>query len=68
MGSEAAVPPMSVAVPRTVEPSLNVTVPVGVPVPGEAGITTAVKTTGWPKTEGLADGITTDVVLSLPTF
>jgi hypothetical protein len=35
-----------------VVPSINVTVPVGVPAPGETALTVAVKWTGWPKTEG----------------
>ena len=50
-----------------VEPSLNVTVPVGVPVPGEAGITTAVKITVYPKTDGLAEEVTVVVVPSCVT-
>ena len=33
-------------------PSLNVTVPVGVPVPGATTLTVAVKVTDWPKTDG----------------
>ena len=41
---------LSVPVPRVVEPSLKVTVPVGVPAPE---LTVAVKVTAWPKTEGL---------------
>ena len=38
--------------PRVVAPSVNVTVPVGVPL---APATVAVKVTGWPKVEGLSD-------------
>jgi hypothetical protein len=35
--------PLSAALPSTVAPSLKVTVPVGVPVPGAIGLTVAVK-------------------------
>ena len=45
-GREVATPPLKVPVPRVVLPSLNVTVPVGVPAPGEAAVTVAVKVTG----------------------
>ena len=55
-------PALSDPVPKVVEPSLNVTVPVGVPAPGDTADTWAVKVTDWPKTEGLADDVT-DVVL-----
>jgi hypothetical protein len=40
-----AVPPVSGVVPSTVAPSLKVTVPDGVPVPGAAALTVAVKVT-----------------------
>ena len=43
-----AVPPLSVAVSRTVDPWENVIVPVGVPLPGEAAVTVAVKVTDCP--------------------
>ena len=36
-------------------PSLNVTVPVGVPAPGATAATVAVKVTAWPVTAGLTD-------------
>ncbi len=52
---------------RVVVPSLNITVPVGVPVPGAVGISTAVNTTGCPEAEGLTEEITTDVVPSWET-
>ena len=39
---------LSVPVPRVVEPSLKVTVPVGVPAPARSGVTVAVKVTDWP--------------------
>jgi hypothetical protein len=42
----AAVPPDSDAVPRTVEPAMNVTVPVG--VDPETAFTVAEIATGWP--------------------
>jgi hypothetical protein len=48
----------SVPVPITVVPSLNVTVPVGVPVP-EVTETVAVNVTDWPEHDGLADEVTT---------
>jgi len=35
--------------------SLNVTFPVGVPLPGETGTTVNVKVTDWPATEGLGE-------------
>ena len=41
-----AVVPFSVPVPSVVAPSTNVTVPVGVPEPGELTDTVAVKVTG----------------------
>src|SRR5580658_2184914 len=40
--------PFSVAVPRTVVPSSNVTVPVGVPEPGALAVTVVVNVTDWP--------------------
>ena len=48
----------SVPVAKTVAPSLNTTVPVGVPVPGAVAITLAVTITGWPYSEGLALEVT----------
>ena len=33
------------------------TVPVGVPLPGDGRRTVAVKVTDWPKTEGLAEDV-----------
>src|SRR2546427_8066655 len=41
--------PICVFVPIGVAPSLKVTVPVGVPVPGALAVTVAVKVTAWPK-------------------
>ena len=48
--------PFRVSVPNVVEPSLNVTVPVGAPELDE--VTLAVKVTDWPKTAGLAEEVT----------
>src|SRR3989442_14432620 len=52
-----ALPLTSVAVASTVAPSLNVTVPVGTPVPGATGLTTAVSVTAWPITEGFGGAV-----------
>ena len=41
--------------------------PVGVPLPGAAAATVAVKVTDWPKTEGFAADVTDVVVGSLVT-
>ena len=60
-----AVPPDSVPVPSVVAPSRNVTVPVGVPVPGGTTATVAVNVTDCPNTDGLADDATVVVVLAL---
>src|SRR6266566_4029608 len=54
--------PSRVPVPRGLEPSLKVTVPVGVPAPGLFAVTVAVKVTGCPDTEGLAEEVTPVVV------
>jgi len=54
-----ALPPLSVPVPNTVAPFLNVTVPVGVPLPGATAVTVAVNITDWPNTDGLCEEITT---------
>src|SRR5262249_62426108 len=59
----ASVEVLNVAVPlelrgrvaNAVEPSLKVTVPVGVPAPGATTLTAAVKVTDWPVVEGFAD-------------
>jgi len=45
-----------------VAPSLNVTVPLGVPVAGATGLTAAVNVTAWPNTDGFADEVTVVVV------
>ena len=51
--------PSRADVPNVVEPSLNVTVPVGTP---PLDVTAAVKVTGWLNTEGLAEELTVVVV------
>src|ERR1700674_2513113 len=48
-------PAFSVAVPSVAAPSMNVTVPVGVPEPGAFAVTVAVKVAACPNTAGLAD-------------
>lgn len=53
---------LSVPVPSVVEPSLKVTLPVGVPAPGDVTVTVAVNVTDWPNTEGFADEATAVVV------
>jgi hypothetical protein len=45
----------------------NCTVPLGVPMPGAATLTVAVKLTFWPDTEGLTEELTSVVVLALAT-
>src|ERR1051326_6871402 len=52
---KVAEPELNVPVPRVVAPSLKVTVPVGVPLPGAVAVTVAVNVTDWPETEGLAE-------------
>ena len=49
------------AVPRFARPSRNVTVPVGVPEPGEVALTVAVALTCWPKTLGFGERFTVTV-------
>ena len=61
--ANVATPPASVPVPSVVAPSLNVTVPVGVPDAGDAAATVAVKVTDWPNTLGLAED-PSDVVVA----
>ena len=50
----------SVPVPRTVVPSLNETVPEG--VPGELTVTVPVNVTDWPKIEEVVLEVRTEVV------
>jgi hypothetical protein len=59
--------PFSVPVPSVVEPSRNVTVPVGAPTPGGFALTVAVNVAACPNTDGLADELSVVVVLTLLT-
>ena len=43
---------------------MKVTVPVGVPAPGETAATVAVKVTDWPKTLGLVEEVSVVVLLA----
>src|SRR5437867_7099726 len=52
----------NVAVPITVAPSLNVTLPVGTPVAGVTGTTVAVSVTACPTVEGLGEAVRVVVV------
>jgi len=45
-------------------PSLTVTLPVGVPLPGAAALTVAVKTTAWPYTDGFGEELSATVLES----
>src|SRR5262249_61580713 len=54
---KVAVPLASVAVPKVVVPSRKVAVPVGVPAPGVAALTVAVRGTDWPNTDGFSDAV-----------
>ena len=58
----SATPSVSVAVPRVVDPSSKVTVPVGTPVPGLTTLTVASSVTVWPKTGATGDAVTTTLV------
>src|SRR5205085_3126341 len=55
------------ALPIWVAPSVNTTVPVGVPAPGATAETVAVNVTGRPKTDGDGLAVTTVAVWALPT-
>ncbi len=46
---------------------MNVTTPVGVPLPGVAAATVAVSVTDWPNTDGLAEELTTTVLPACTT-
>ena len=62
-----AVPPASVPVPIVVAPSLKVTAPVNVPVPGAVIVTDAVKVTGWPNNVVGDEVVTVAVVAPVVT-
>src|SRR5205807_38313 len=53
--ANVAAPPLTGAVPIAVAPSINVTVPVGAPLPGGATATIAVNVTASPNTDGFSD-------------
>src|SRR5437867_474415 len=60
--------PTRVTPPSTLVPSsVNCTVPVRVPAPGETAFTVAVKVTGLSKMDGFEDELTAVVVLALLT-
>ena len=61
---KVATPPLRLFVARAVAPSLKVTVPLGVPLPGGVTVTVAVKVIGWPEAEGLAEEAKVVVVLA----
>src|SRR2546428_6233474 len=60
-------PETRLLVASAVVPSLKVTVPVGVPLPGATALTVAVNVTELLTTEGLSDEVTVFVVLALAT-
>ena len=62
-----ATPPLRVPVPNSVTPSLNVTVPAGVPTPVAPVATVAVHVTACPTFEGFKDEATAVVVVFLFT-
>jgi len=59
------VPALSVLVESEFVPSLNVTVPVGVPAPGADALTLAVNTTDCPNTVGLVEDVN---VVAVPSW
>lgn len=60
-------PELSDALRRVLLPSLKVTVPTGVAVPGALTLTVAVKVTDCLRADGLREDFTLEVVLSLFT-
>ena len=62
--ANVATPALSAPVPSVVAPSLNVTVPVAVPLPGATAATVAVNVTPCPNTDGFAEDVTVVVVLA----
>jgi hypothetical protein len=65
--ANVAFPLVSVPVPRVVLPSLNVTVPVGVPVPGAVAVKVAVNVTLSPLVDGFNEDATFVEVAALST-
>lgn len=59
--------PFIALVPSVAAPSLNVTVPVGTPVPGLSALAVAVNVTFWPDTDGFAEEAIAEVVADLFT-
>jgi hypothetical protein len=57
-----AVPPERFALPRVVVPSLKVTVPVGVPLPGAITLTVAFRVTDWFNADGFGVAVRAVVV------
>jgi len=57
-----ALPLLRFTTPNVVAPSMNVTVPVGTPVPGATGLTVAVSVTVCPITDGLGRAVKLVVV------
>ena len=64
---KVALPPTSVAVASVVLPSMNATVPLGVPEPGTTALTAAAKVTVCPNTDGFTDDVTVVELESLLT-
>ena len=58
-------PPLRVPVPSVFVPSLNVTVPVGVPAPGATALTVARKVTDWPEQDGFNEEL---LVVNVPAL
>jgi len=59
--------PLKAPVPKVVAPSLNVTVPLALPVPGDVTVNVAVNVTDCPETDGLGEPTSAIVVLALFT-
>ena len=62
-----ATPPLSGPVPIVLPPSRNVTIPVGVPVPGALAESVAVNVIDCPNVDGFADDVMAAVVSALFT-
>ena len=62
MLKEATPLPLSGTCPSTVFPSWKVTMPVGMPEPGGAAATVAVKATNWPAFDGFGEEASAVVV------
>jgi hypothetical protein len=62
-----AFPPVSVAVPTVVAPFFNVTIPVGVPLPGATVTTVIVKVTDLPSVDGFCEEVSVVELAALLT-